>query len=263
MRILPESPIPCRLALASLLLRDARPSSAPRIELALILIGALTVLAHGRRPLNSFMDQLLLKGQPTWIFCAASAWLWLDQIHGASSDGVMDALCDPGCVIADSLDVLRAKQQVRAGRDVARIFHHLYQEIAKDRVLHRVEFGIAEPDYFCAHRVAPRVCVENVDQHVAGQIAHLSKTDCRVGRSHLGFEQGRTPRNVLREIADAFEVSGNTHGPEDLAQISGDGLAARDRQNRLILDLALQLVEARIALEDGLRQSAIAVRQGI
>ncbi len=77
------------------------------------------------------------------------------------------------------------------------------------------------------------------------------------------FEHRRTPRNVLREIADAFEVSGNTHGPEDLAQISGDWLATRDRQNRPILDLALQRVEARIALEDGLRQSAIAVRQGV
>ncbi len=125
-----------------------------------------------------------------------------------------------------------AKQQVRAGRDVARIFHHSCQEIAKDRTPPSGRVGIAEPDDFCAHRVAPRVGVENVDQHVADQIAHSSKTDRRVERPHPTVDRRRTPRNVLREIADAFEVSGNTHGPEDLAQISGDWLAARDRQNR-------------------------------
>ena len=54
---------------------------------------------------------------------------------------VEDRLGDVGGVVADALDVLRAEQEVRAERDVARILHHEGQEVAEHRILQRVEFA--------------------------------------------------------------------------------------------------------------------------
>ena len=41
-------------------------------------------------------------------------------------------------MIADPLDIFRAEQQMRAKRNVARVLHHVGQEIAEDRILERV-----------------------------------------------------------------------------------------------------------------------------
>ena len=45
-----------------------------------------------------------------------------------------DDLGDVGGVIADPLDVLGDEQQMRAGGDVARIFHHVGQQLAEELV---------------------------------------------------------------------------------------------------------------------------------
>src|SRR5580704_19682892 len=48
-------------------------------------------------------------------------------------DHVKYGFRDIGGVIADPLDVLGAEHQVDAKRDVARIFHHIGQELAEQR----------------------------------------------------------------------------------------------------------------------------------
>src|SRR6478752_8402154 len=50
-----------------------------------------------------------------------------------SFDHVEHGLRDIGGVVADPFDVLGAEHQVNAERDIARIFHHVGQELAEQR----------------------------------------------------------------------------------------------------------------------------------
>src|SRR5271166_4672626 len=75
-------------------------------------------------------------------------------------DQVHDRLGDVGRMVADPFDVLRAKEQMRAERDVAWILHHVGQEIAENRIFQRIEIDVALPDFARALAVTLRVCVE-------------------------------------------------------------------------------------------------------
>src|ERR1051325_12228492 len=48
---------------------------------------------------------------------------------------VVDSLGNVGGVVAHALDVLRAEEQMRAERDVARVFHHVGEKLAEQRVV--------------------------------------------------------------------------------------------------------------------------------
>ena len=67
-------------------------------------------------------------------------------------------------VVADPLDILGAEQKMGAERDVARILHHVRQEIAEDRVFEGVELGVPLPDVARPLDVALGVGVEHVLQ---------------------------------------------------------------------------------------------------
>ena len=66
---------------------------------------------------------------------------------GSPGDEIEDGLGDVGGVIADPLDVLRAEQEMGAEGDVARILHHVGEEVAEHRILERVEIDVALPDF--------------------------------------------------------------------------------------------------------------------
>ena len=65
--------------------------------------------------------------------------------QGAAVDEEMDVLGDVGGVVADALDVLGAEQQMGAEADVARVFHHVGQQLAEQRVVHRVDLLVGAP----------------------------------------------------------------------------------------------------------------------
>ena len=55
----------------------------------------------------------------------------------------------------------------------------------------------------------------------------------------------------LAQIADTFQIVGDAERRDDLAKVDGHRLAARDCQDRLLLDFALQGVDARVRIDDG------------
>ena len=69
--------------------------------------------------------------------------------------------------------------------------------------------------------------------------------------------------DVLGEIADPFEIARDPNGADDLAQVDRHRLPARDRQHRLLLDLALERVEPRIGLHHLMGEVAIAGGQRV
>src|SRR5262249_16070895 len=68
--------------------------------------------------------------------------------------------------------------------------------------------------------------------------------------------------DVLGEIADALEVVGEPQRRHDVAQIDRHGLTPRDGQDRLLLDLALQLVRVDVDGTVALGQSGVALGEG-
>ena len=57
----------------------------------------------------------------------------------------VDDLGDVGGVVADALDVLGDEQQMGGGADVARVFHHVGQQLAEQAVVHVVDLLVALP----------------------------------------------------------------------------------------------------------------------
>ena len=141
-------------------------------------------------------------------------------------------LGDVGGVVADALDVLRAEQQMRAIGDVARVFHHVGEQVAEHPILQRVEFGVALPDRAGALDVALRIGVEHVLQQFGRDFVHVLEADDRARQSRLDADPDRALGDVLGEIADALEIAGDADRADDLAQVHRHRLAARDGEDR-------------------------------
>ena len=63
------------------------------------------------------------------------------------------------------------------------------------------------------------------------------------GERILAVEREHALGDILGEIADPLEIVGDAQRADDLAQIDRHRLPARDRQDRPLLDLALQRVD--------------------
>src|SRR5260370_8401057 len=74
---------------------------------------------------------------------------------------VVDGFRDVGGVIADALDVLGAEHEMDAEGDVARIFHHVGQELAKQRGAHVVDLFVAVPNRECLLEVIAHVALNH------------------------------------------------------------------------------------------------------
>ena len=163
--------------------------------------------------------------------------------HVLAGDQVEDGLGDIGGVIADPLDVLRAEQKMGAEGDLARILHHVGQQFAEDASL---------PGRRARRRAARR----------------RARARCRAGRKRRARPSGGPPplrpsarcRRCARGTRASAPISiarlamflarspTRSRSPasgsrDDLAQVDGHRLAPRDRQDRLLLDLALEQVE--------------------
>ncbi len=71
---------------------------------------------------------------------------------------------------------------------------------------------------------------------------------------HLRVDLYRALGDVLGEVPNPFEIAGNADRGDDLAEIHRHRLAARDGQYRLFLDIPLQQVEARVAIDGRLSE---------
>ncbi len=159
-------------------------------------------------------------------------------------------------MIADPLDVLRAEQKVGAEGDVARILHHMRQEIAEHQVFQGRRARRPAPI-----RRAPA-------RRRAGRRRRARPSSSSITISFMclmptiTYRPDRPSTPILTERLAMFLARSPTrsrspatrNGADDFAQVIGHRLPARDGQRRLLLDLALQRVEAGIGLHHLLRQ---------
>ena len=73
--------------------------------------------------------------------------------------------------------------------------------------------------------------------------AHVVEAGQQLLRRELALHRQNALGDVLHEVADALEVVGDADRRDDVAQVHRHRLAARDGEDRLLLHLALELVE--------------------
>ncbi len=93
----------------------------------------------------------------------------------------IDALGDVGYQIAHTLDILGHKQQMSRRGDVARVFHHVGQQFAKQAIVQFVHVLIGGPDGLSLGRVKFDIGGQHARQHLLNQFRHARYT---TGRGH-------------------------------------------------------------------------------
>ena len=91
--------------------------------------------------------------------------------------------------------------------------------------------------------VALGVGVEHVVELHHREFVHALEAGDGAGDAAFAGDLGGALGDVLGEVADALEIAGDAHRPDDLAQVDRDGLPAGDDGNRLLLDVALERIE--------------------
>ena len=170
---------------------------------------------------------------------------------------------DVSGVVAHALDVLGAEHQVDAEGDIARVFHHIGQQLAEDRGADRVDLLVAAPDRHRLADVAAAIGIEHQLHLLEHQIGHVLDAADQLGRREFGVQRHHALGDVLGEVADAFEIVGEPQCADDFTQVDGHRLTAGDREHRLFLDLALQRVDIGVGRGDPLRQRGVALCQRI
>ncbi len=166
-------------------------------------------------------------------------------------------------MVAHPLDVLGAKQQVDTNADIARVFHHVGEQLAEQRVVDRVDLLVAAPHPQRLVDVAPRIGVEHVLDLGEDELGHVLDPAHHLLQIELAVENHHALGDVLGEIADPLEVVGDAERADDVAQVDRHRLAPRDGEDRLLLDLALQEVDLGVLGDDALGQVGIVPVQRI
>ena len=122
-------------------------------------------------------------------------------------------------MIADPLDVFRTEQEMRAKRDVVRIFHHKGEKITKNRVLQCVKVRIAHPDTTRAFSIPLRISIERILQKSGRQFMHRPKPDDATRYAQLRFDLDNPLGDILGEIANALEIAWNPNSRDKFAKI--------------------------------------------
>src|SRR6476660_10435034 len=180
-----------------------------------------------------------------------------------SLDDIVDRLRDIGRMVAHALDVLGAEHQMDAEGDIARIFHHVGEQLAEYRRADRIDFLVATPYGHGLGDIAPTIGVEHELHLLEHEIGHVLDAADQLGRRELAVQGHHPLGDVLCQITDALEVVGETQGPDDFAQVYRHGLAPGDDEHRSFLNLALQGIDIRIGQRYTLCQRSIALCQCI
>jgi hypothetical protein len=157
-------------------------------------------------------------------------------------------------VVAHPLDVLGAEQEVRAERDVARIFQHVGEALAEQRVVERIDLEIIAPHRERFGGIALLVALEHARELVEHQSRHALKLQHHLVDDEGIDEDDHFLCDVLGKVADLFQIVADAQRTADVAQINRHRLAPRNGDDRLLLDLALQRVHAVMGGDDRLRE---------
>ena len=161
-------------------------------------------------------------------------------------------------MVADALDVLGDEQEMRRRRDVARVFHHVGQQLAEQAGIDLVQLLVAVPHLDRLLDIARDIRIEHVSGHVARDRAHPRDLEDRPDRRHLR-QRDRALGDVGRIVGDPFDVAGDAQRADDAAQVARHRLAQGQHADGLVVDLALDRIDLLVRLDDVRGQLGVAL----
>jgi len=163
--------------------------------------------------------------------------------------GVKDHLGDVGRVVADPLQILGDEQQMRRLADVVRVFHHVREQGAEDRIVEIIDrlVAFAHPHRRCGVAFDERV--EHVVDHAGRNSRHLRKQGDRLDLADI-LEQRNAPRDILGIIADPLDDAGNLERGNDVAEVTGHWRTQGNQLDCVAFGLDLERIELLVLLDD-------------
>ena len=139
-------------------------------------------------------------------------------------------------MIPHALDIFGDEMQVHASRDVARIFHHVGQELTEKRIVHRVDVLVAVDDLKRQFSVALDIAVERILHHRLDLARHATDGNRgAVNRLHLHQHTGPLGQ-VLGIVAAPLKVRRDLQDRKYCPQIACGRRAQRDQARGSIVD---------------------------
>ena len=171
-------------------------------------------------------------------------------------------LGDIGGVIADALEIARHEQQLRGAGDGRGVLDHERDEIAEDRVVERIDLGIALDHFLGQRGIARGIGGQHVADHAAGHFGHRRQQGQRL-EPGAALDVAGALGDVLGIVADALEDAGDLQPGDHFAQIVGHRRAQRQHPDRQFIDIVLDRVDAAIALDHPGGEALVARDEGI
>ena len=173
-------------------------------------------------------------------------------------DSVIHGLGDIRRVVTDPLQILGDEQQMRTRRDVARIFHHVSNELAKQRVVDIVHHPVRPPDLDRLGRVVVAQRIDDRFQLLLHQRRHVGQSGKRIGQIILP-QNDAALGDIGGIVANPLQISGDLQGRHDPPEITRHRLAQRQHAYHELLDLAFQGIDLGVFFHHPHRHDTVAI----
>ena len=175
-----------------------------------------------------------------------------------SSRRVIDHLRNVGRMVADPLEVLGNEKKVRRLPNVVRVFHHVRQQRAENRVVEVVDRLVAFADADGGLGIPLDEGAKDVGHHVRRDPRHLRQKRERFDVAcavHLRHALG----DVLGIVANALHDARDLQRRDGIAKITRHRRPERDQLDDPLFRLNLEAVDLLVALDDPKRAFVIAL----
>ncbi len=152
---------------------------------------------------------------------------------------------------------------MRAEADIARVLHHVREQLPEQGVVHGVDLLVVAPHGERLVGVAFHVAVEHVLELAERQVGHVLEARHQALGVVLPGDGKGALGDVLGEVADALEITGDLQHGHDVAQVGRHRLPLGDERDGRFLQLALERVDGPIARNRGFGELWVAAGEGV
>ena len=120
---------------------------------------------------------------------------------------IIDRLGNIGRMVADALDILRTEEEMRAKADIARILHHVGEELAEERVVHRIDLLRPCTKHSDARSASRSIKASSTSfSWLERQLAHVLQPQHELLRLLFGHDGDSPLSDVLAKVANPLEI---------------------------------------------------------
>src|SRR5665213_1347974 len=123
----------------------------------------------------------------------------------------------------------------RAEGDVARVLHHVSEQFAAERGVHRVDLGIVLPDAVGGGEVAAGEGIEDFLELGQAELGHVLDASDQALGTEVALDGDDPLGGVLGQVANPLEIVGDVDRRHDFAQVARQRLAFGDHQDGALL----------------------------